>query len=134
MLLPSVADPFAEKHTALVTMCKARPKSPPLLTKPRNAHSPKLFTLTAMRKARAEAKYCSQSMRAPATAFQSLKMSHASHTSHLPMAMRGAAPHATTKPFALTAMCKARAESQVLLTIGASNKLAPILEMNRIDV
>ena len=37
------------------------------------------------------------------------------------------------KPFALTAMCKARAESQVLLTIGASNKLAPILEMNRID-
>ena len=30
-------------------------------------------------------------------------------------------------------MCKARAESQVLLTIGASNKLAPILEKNRID-
>ena len=37
------------------------------------------------------------------------------------------------KPFALTAMCKARAESQRLLTIGASNKLAPILEKNRID-
>ena len=29
---------------------------------------------------------------------------------------------------------KARAESQRLLTIGASNKLAPILEKNRIDV
>ena len=39
----------------------------------------------------------------------------------------------TTKRTALTAMCKARAESQVLLTIGASNKLAPILEKNRID-
>ena len=36
-------------------------------------------------------------------------------------------------PFALTAMRKAKAESQVLLTIGASNKLAPILEKNRID-
>ena len=86
-----------------------------------------------MRKARAEAKYCSQSMRAPATAFQSLKMFHASyasHTSHLPMAKRGA--H-TTMRIALTATCKARAESQVLLTIGASNKLAPILEKNRID-
>ena len=44
-----------------------------------------------LRKARAEAKYCSQSMRAPATAFQSLKIFHASyasHTSHLPMAKR----------------------------------------------
>ena len=40
---------------------------------------------------------------------------------------------ATTKPFALTAMCKARAESQRLLTIGASYRLAPILEKNRID-
>ena len=40
-----------------------------------------------------------------------------------------------TKPklFTLTAMRKAMAESQVLLTIGASNKLAPILEKNRID-
>ena len=37
------------------------------------------------------------------------------------------------KPFALTAMCKAMPESQVLLTIGASNKLAPILTKNRID-
>ena len=51
----------------------------------------------------------------------------------LKLAKRGAAPHATTKPFALTAMCKARAESQVLLTIGASYRLAPILEKNRID-
>ena len=40
---------------------------------------------------------------------------------------------ATTKSFALTATCKARTESQVLLTIGASNKLAPILTKNRID-
>ena len=76
--------------------------------------------------------------------------------------MRGAAPHATqthlltamrkaiperpplltkprkahcTKPklFALTAMRKAKAESQRLLTIGASKKLAPILTKNRID-
>ena len=30
-------------------------------------------------------------------------------------------------------MRKAKAESQRLLTIGASNKLAPILEKNRID-
>ena len=35
-------------------MRKAMPERPPLLTKPRNAHSPKLFTLTAMRKAMAE--------------------------------------------------------------------------------
>ena len=71
-MMPSVADPFAEKRTAHMTMCKARAESPPLLTKPRNAHSPKLFTLTAMRKARAE--------------------------SRLPMAEREARP---TKPFAL---------------------------------
>ena len=58
-------------------MRKAMPKRPPLLTKPRKTHCPKLFTLTAM--------------------------------------------------------CKARAESQVLLTIGASSRLAPILEKNRID-
>ena len=80
----------------------------------------------------------------------------------LKLAMRGAAPHATQspsltavrkekperqrlltkprkahcrkpKPFALTAMCKAMPESQRLLIIGASNKLAPILEKNRID-
>ena len=38
------------------------------------------------------------------------------------------------KLFALTAMCKAMPESQRLLIIGASNKLAPILEKNRIDV
>ena len=46
-------------------------------------------------------------------------------------------PHFAHRPkpkhFALTAMCKARAESQRLLTIGASNRLAPILEKNRID-
>ena len=59
-------------------MRKAMPKRPPLLTKPRKTHCPKLFTLSAMRK---------------------------------------------EKP-----------ERQRLLTIGASNKLAPILEMNRIDV
>ena len=40
----------------------------------------------------------------------------------------------TTKRTALTAMCKEKPESQRLLTIGASNKLAPILEKNRIDV
>ena len=38
-----------------------------------------------------------------------------------------------TKRKALTVMCKAMPESQRLLTIGASNKLAPILEKNRID-
>ena len=65
------------KRTALVTMCKEKPERSPLLTKPRKTHCPKLFTLPAM--------------------------------------------------------CKARAESQRLLTIGASNKLAPILEKNRID-
>ena len=31
-LMPSVADPFAEKRTALVTMCKAMPESQVLLT------------------------------------------------------------------------------------------------------
>ena len=38
------------------------------------------------------------------------------------------------KHTALVTMCKAMPESQRLLTIGASKKLAPILEMNRIDV
>ena len=38
------------------------------------------------------------------------------------------------KRTALVTMCKVRAESQVLLTIGASYRLAPILEKNRIDV
>ena len=101
--------PFAEKRTALVTMCKAMPESQVLLTiDAGSCHGiSKLENVPRV-------------LRVP----------------HVPPAngnVRSRTP-ATTKPFALTAMCKARAESQVLLTIGASNKLAPILEMNRIDV
>ena len=106
--MPSVADPFAEKRTALVTMCKARAESQVLLTiDAGSCHGiSKLENVPRV-------------LRVP----------------HVPPAngnTRSRTP-ATTKPFALTAMCKAKAECQRLLTIGASNKLAPILEKNRID-
>ena len=102
----------------------------------REARTTKHTALTAMRKARSESQVLLTIDAGSCHGISKLEnVPRVLRVPHVPPAngkARSRTP-ATTKPFALTAMCKARAERQRLLTIGASNKLAPILEMNRID-